>query len=128
MRETGVRIAIDDFGTGRASLDYLRRLPVDLLKVDRSYVAALGDSEQGTELLGSILRLGKALHLEVVAEGVEDEGQLQALRSLGAKFAQGFYFSRPLPPPEMTGFLREAFGRRPSRRAAVVGAGADVPA
>jgi len=106
LRATGVRIAIDDFGTGRSSLDYLRRLPVDVLKIDRTFVAALGDGHQGPELLGSILSLGRALHIDVVAEGVEDEGQARELQLLGARYGQGFHFSRPLSPPEMTGFLR----------------------
>ncbi len=108
LKELGVKLAIDDFGTGYSSLSYLQRLPVDVLKIDRSFVATLDTSGADVALVRSIIALGDALGLETVAEGIEERGQLQELISLGAGFGQGYYFSRPLSVAAMGDLLREA--------------------
>ncbi|MCG2802531.1 MAG: EAL domain-containing protein [Cellulomonas sp.] len=103
----GVRLAIDDFGTGYAGLDYLRRLPVSALKVDASYVAAIGQDRTGTALAASVVNLGHALDLTVVAEGVETEEQKAAVTGLGADTLQGFLLARPGPPEQVEELLME---------------------
>ena len=106
LREMGVRLAIDDFGTGYSSLGYLRRLDVDEIKVDRSFVADMSSSERDRRLMRSIVELGHNLGLDVVAEGVEDKDALGELERIGCDAAQGFYLSRPVPAPELTAWLR----------------------
>jgi diguanylate cyclase (GGDEF)-like protein len=106
LKELGVRLAIDDFGTGYSSLSYLRHFPVDILKIDRSFVEQLpGD---GAALARSIVRLGQSLHLEVIAEGVEDEQQRTELRRLGCGRAQGFLFAEARPVAAVESLLRRA--------------------
>ena len=95
VRSLGVRVAIDDFGTGYASLSNLQRVPVDILKIDMSFVAALNDGAQSRELLQAILGVGEALSLAVVAEGIEDESQLDALLAMGFETGQGFLMAKP---------------------------------
>jgi diguanylate cyclase (GGDEF)-like protein len=95
IKALGVRVAIDDFGTGYASLSQLQRMPVDILKIDSSFVAALSDAGQGRELLEAILGVGQALSLTVVAEGVETQVQLTALEEMGCERAQGYLLGRP---------------------------------
>jgi EAL domain-containing protein (putative c-di-GMP-specific phosphodiesterase class I) len=102
LREVGVRLAIDDFGTGYSSLSYLRRLPVDILKIDRSFVAVVDSGPDEAALVRSIVSLGASLRLETVAEGIEQPGQLAQLRSLGTRLGQGYYFAKPLEPGEVT--------------------------
>jgi EAL domain-containing protein (putative c-di-GMP-specific phosphodiesterase class I) len=97
LRELGVRIAIDDFGTGFAGLSYLRRLPADILKIDRSFVTDLPAGGSSATLIASILELARTLGLDVVAEGVETEGQRRALAELDCGSAQGYLFARPQP-------------------------------
>jgi PAS domain S-box-containing protein len=97
LKELGVRIAIDDFGTGYSSLLYLKRMPVDILKVDRCFVAGLGEDKGDTAIVESVIFLARALDLKVVAEGVETEAQHRYLASLGCETAQGFLWSRPAP-------------------------------
>jgi diguanylate cyclase (GGDEF)-like protein/PAS domain S-box-containing protein len=98
LKRLGVVIAIDDFGTGYSSLSYLRRFPVDVLKVDRSFVDGLGPDEEDSAIVAAIVNLARTLELEAVAEGVETAEQLELLRRLGCGGGQGFYFSRPAPP------------------------------
>ena len=105
LKKLGVRIAIDDFGTGYSSLNYLRRFPVDYLKLARPFVEELGSSPDQEPLVAAILRLGTALGLETVAEGIERESQLDRLRGLNCRFGQGFLYSRPLPPAELDPLL-----------------------
>ncbi|MFO1376358.1 MAG: EAL domain-containing protein [Steroidobacteraceae bacterium] len=95
LKALGVRIAIDDFGTGYSSLSYLHRFPIDILKIDRSFVQRLGEERDGAELARAIITLGDALGLEVVAEGIETEEQQRELLELGCVAGQGFYYSRP---------------------------------
>jgi ammonium transporter, Amt family len=97
LRKLGVRIAIDDFGTGYASLSHLQRLPVDILKVDKSFVTALGEGGKSRELLEAILGVGQALSLAVIAEGIESQSQMTTLEQLGCEMAQGFLVGKPSP-------------------------------
>jgi diguanylate cyclase (GGDEF)-like protein len=97
LRDLGIRIAIDDFGTGFSGLSYLRHLPADILKIDRSFVSDLPSGRSATTLITSIVELARTLGLDVIAEGVETEGQRQALRDLDCASAQGYLFARPEP-------------------------------
>jgi diguanylate cyclase (GGDEF)-like protein len=110
LRAQGVLIGIDDFGTGYASLTLLKRIPADLLKVDRSFVAGLGSDPQDTPIVRSVVGLAEALGLAAVAEGVETSEQLAELRDVECRFAQGFHFARPMPAEALGGVL--AAGRR----------------
>jgi diguanylate cyclase (GGDEF)-like protein len=95
LRQWGVRIAIDDFGTGYSSLTYLRRFPVDILKIARDFIGPPDEETQEWAFTGAILALGRRLGLTTIAEGVEEEGQLERLRDMGCELAQGYYFARP---------------------------------
>jgi len=101
LRRTGVLIAIDDFGTGYSSLAYLADLPIDVVKIDRGFIADLQLGRRSSRLAETVIRIGRSLHLVTVAEGVEDPHQLEILRSLGCSRAQGYLFSRPVPPDEL---------------------------
>lgn len=101
LTEVGIAIALDDFGTGMSSLAYLRRFPVRVLKIDRSFVSGLGQSHDDNEVVRSVIGLGSALGLNVVAEGVETEAQAAMLSELGCPEAQGFLFSRPRPGQDL---------------------------
>jgi EAL domain-containing protein (putative c-di-GMP-specific phosphodiesterase class I) len=101
LKALGVTVAIDDFGTGHSSLAYLRRFPVDVLKVDRSFIAALGTTPTDATLVSGIVSLAHGLGHEVIAEGVETAHQLEYLSIIGADLAQGFYFSRPVPAAQL---------------------------
>lgn len=96
LRRTGVKIALDDFGTGYSSLAYLQRFPIDILKIDRSFVAGLGDDSYDRALIEAVIALASSLTLAVVAEGVENAVQAGMLIAMGCRRAQGFYFHRPL--------------------------------
>jgi diguanylate cyclase (GGDEF)-like protein len=98
FRDAGIGISVDDFGTGYSSLSYLQRFPVTTLKIARDFVVSDCQGEEGWELAAAIVALGRALNLTVIAEGVEQHGQLGRLRELGCDYVQGFYFSRPLDP------------------------------
>ena len=106
----GVQFAIDDFGTGYSSLSYLERLPVDFLKIDRSFVDGLGEESGDTVLVSGILALARNLGLGVIAEGVETAGQLMRLRHLGCDVGQGYHFYRPLPSDVADEKLQKAPG------------------
>jgi diguanylate cyclase (GGDEF)-like protein len=97
LTETGVRIGIDDFGTGHSSLAHLRSLPVHTLKIDQSFIEALGKDPEGAAIVTAVVQLGHALGLSVTAEGVETPSQLAQLRSLGCDLGQGYYFAHPQP-------------------------------
>jgi diguanylate cyclase (GGDEF)-like protein/PAS domain S-box-containing protein len=114
LRSLGVRLAIDDFGTGFSSLTYLKRFPVDVVKIDRSFVAGLGTDPNDTAIVRSVIDLAHALSLEVVAEGVERPEQVEALRALGCDTAQGYIFSRPLPEAELAPWLAAWLAPAPS--------------
>ena len=105
LSELGVRLVLDDFGTGYSSLAYLNRFPLDALKIDRAFVDALGVEQERTAIVEAIIGMARALSLDVIAEGVENEAQLSELRRLGCDYAQGHLFSRALPPEKITGLL-----------------------
>ncbi|MBF0497403.1 MAG: EAL domain-containing protein, partial [Deltaproteobacteria bacterium] len=92
----GVRIVVDDFGTGYSSLSYLQRFPIDVLKIDRSFISGSGNVQDNIEIVKTIISLARSLGLSVVAEGVESEDQLDALKNLECELAQGYLFSKPL--------------------------------
>jgi CheY-like chemotaxis protein len=101
LKALGLRLAIDDFGTGYSSLSYLRRFPIDILKIDQSFVAQLGTDAESTAIVTSIVHLAMALDLEIVAEGVETREQLTQLELLGCHLAQGYFWSRPVPAEDI---------------------------
>jgi EAL domain-containing protein (putative c-di-GMP-specific phosphodiesterase class I) len=106
LRHIGVGISIDDFGTGYSSLAYLRRFPLDELKIDRSFL--IEANEGSTTIASAIIALGHSLQLRVVAEGVEHERQLEFLRAQNCDEYQGYYFSKPIPPDAFAALLRNA--------------------
>ena len=107
LKEMGVRIALDDFGTGYSSLSHLRRFPIDVLKIDRSFVEGIdGDDAGERALVRSIVRLALSLDLEIVAEGIERHEQVVGLTALGARLGQGFHFGRPMEPEAIEARLR----------------------
>ena len=114
-----MRLAIDDFGTGYSSLSYLRQFPFDILKIDQSFVASMVDSPQAMAMVRTMIQLGRRLKLEVVAEGVETEQQLEVLRHLRCQDVQGYLFSRPAEAEVITSYLTE-WSTHSSRRGARV--------
>jgi diguanylate cyclase len=106
LRTRGIRFAIDDFGTGYSSLTYLQRLPVEEIKIDRSFVAQLASDAGSAAIVRATIELGGSLGLDVVAEGVEDIATWQMLNRLGCSSAQGYFLSRPMPAAELVGWMR----------------------
>jgi predicted signal transduction protein with EAL and GGDEF domain len=106
LKASGVRISIDDFGAGYSSLSYLKRLPADTLKIDRTFVRGLGLDSGDTAIVRMVVDLAHSLGMRVVAEGVESREQAALLGELGCDMAQGFYFARPLPPEEVSRLMR----------------------
>jgi diguanylate cyclase (GGDEF)-like protein/PAS domain S-box-containing protein len=107
FRKRGARISIDDFGTGYSSLAWLRDLPIDTIKIDRSFIENIEREAASLVIVGSIVSLGEALDLDVVAEGVERESQVETLRGVGCRLFQGYAFSRPLRVERIAGVLRD---------------------
>ena len=108
LKALGVKIAVDDFGTGYSSLNYLRRFPVDALKVAKPFIDGLGTSREQERLAAAILRIGATLRLDTVAEGIEEQAQCDLLRKLKCKYGQGYLFSRPVPAVDLEPLLRQA--------------------
>ncbi len=107
LRGRGMTVALDDFGMGYASLSYLKRLPVDVIKLDRSFVAGIGRNSTDTAIIEAVLTLARACRAFVTAEGVETEDQVAVLRAMGCHRAQGYYLARPMPADKIRGFLAE---------------------
>jgi EAL domain-containing protein (putative c-di-GMP-specific phosphodiesterase class I) len=115
LRSLGVRLAVDDFGTGYSSLAYLENLPVDILKIDKSFVDRIGEptlglpdpADQQPVMVSAISQLGHALHLKLVAEGIEAPEQVSTLRALSCQYGQGYYFAKPLAPEALAELLHQ---------------------
>jgi EAL domain-containing protein (putative c-di-GMP-specific phosphodiesterase class I) len=108
LKDLGIRLAIDDFGTGYSSLAYLQQFPVDILKIDRTFVTGIATDGPSTALVHALIELGNALELKTVAEGIETNDQLDRLRQEGCHAGQGFYFSHPLEESDALDFLATA--------------------
>ena len=123
LRALGVRLAVDDFGTGYSSLAYLENLPVDILKIDKSFVDRIGQSADAgltqPVMVSAISKLGHALHLQLVAEGIEQEEQVSTLQGLDCQYGQGYFFARPLPSDALSALLEQRAGRFEMSGAAV---------
>ena len=113
LRRLGVRLSIDDYGTGYSSLSYLRALPVDELKLDRSFVSDLTSDERAAAIVRSTLQLSLDLGMSMVVEGVEDAATLTALRAWGCDFAQGYHIARPMPAERVLTWLAAQPAYRP---------------
>lgn len=100
LKALGAAISLDDFGTGYSSLSYLRQFPLDSLKIDISFVRDLPDSTDALAIAAAIVAMARTLNLATIAEGVETEGQAEALRKLEVDLCQGYLFGRPLPPAD----------------------------
>jgi diguanylate cyclase (GGDEF)-like protein len=106
LKDVGIRLSIDNFGTGYSSLSYLRRFPLDILKIDKSFVSAMEKSEESLQIIRTIMILANSLGMSVVAEGAEIEEQVSQLKSLGCEFGQGRFFSKPIDAAAMRSLLR----------------------
>ena len=104
---TGVKLSIDDFGTGYSNLSYLRRFPIDRLKVDQSFIRNIENEPVNAEIVRAISALGKSMSLDVLAEGVETEAEMTVANENGCMFIQGYRFSKPLPANELEAWLKE---------------------
>jgi diguanylate cyclase (GGDEF)-like protein len=113
LKGLGVRIAIDDFGTGYSSLAYLRQFPVDILKIDRSFISSLATTRDSSMLIHTLVQFGKTLGLETIAEGIEEEGQMDPLLAEQCDTGQGFLYGRPLSPTQLDIFLRTHLTQEP---------------
>jgi diguanylate cyclase (GGDEF)-like protein/PAS domain S-box-containing protein len=119
LRKLGLSLAIDDFGTGYSSLSYLKRFPIDVLKIDKSFVDGITRGAEESALVKAIVQIGRTLRLRTVAEGIESADQVSELRRIGCDAGQGFYFSRPVAPHEITAMLtggRSIAGERETGR------------
>ena len=106
LRDQGVQIAIDDFGTGFSSLSYLRKFPIDALKIDQSFVSQVTSAGDETSIVAAVISMARSLQLRVVGEGVETVDQLRFLQAQDCDEVQGYFFGRPVPPGEFAELLR----------------------
>lgn len=113
LNKMGVKISLDDFGTGYSSLSYLKNFPIDIIKIDRSFIQDLNDGESDKSIVEAIISMSNALNLVIVAEGVETLYHAELLSSLKCQFAQGYYFARPLPALELENILRQGAQKWP---------------
>lgn len=112
LRQHGFRIALDDFGTGYSSLAYLSQLPIDVLKIDKSFVSRLATSQQCVSIATAIIQLGKSLHMGLIAEGVETQEQADQLLGMGCTTMQGYFYGRPMPAQALMAWLQQQSGIR----------------
>ncbi len=105
LREMGFRIEVDDFGSGYSSLNMISTLPIDVLKLDMAFIRSAFREGGDTRMLEIMIDIARALNVPVIAEGVETEEQMKALRAIGCDIVQGYYFSRPVPPEEFEAFI-----------------------
>jgi len=110
IKALGVKLALDDFGTGYSSLSYMRRFPIDTLKIDQSFVSELVTDDADASVVSAVIDMGRALHMNVIAEGVETEAQLAFLEAHDCPEAQGYYFSHPVAPALFAELLRDVRG------------------
>jgi diguanylate cyclase (GGDEF)-like protein len=108
LRDLGVQLVLDDFGTGYSSLAYVQRFPIAVLKIDRSFVANLGEESPGAAIVAAVVNMAKGLRIDVVGEGVETEAQAAALQALGCQYAQGYLYGRPMPAEDLRPLLAAA--------------------
>ena len=107
LRSLNLRLSIDDFGTGYSSLSYLHRFPINTLKVDRSFVSRMGETDEDAAIVRTIITLSHTLGMDVIAEGIETQMQKEQLHKLGCEYGQGYLFSKPLDKKKATQFLLE---------------------
>jgi EAL domain-containing protein (putative c-di-GMP-specific phosphodiesterase class I) len=105
LKAHGVKLAVDDFGTGYSSLSYLRRFPIDALKIDQSFVRQISTTPEETSIVTAVISMGRSLKLRVIAEGVETREEAEFLKALQCEEAQGYHFSRPVPPQHFAELL-----------------------
>jgi EAL domain-containing protein (putative c-di-GMP-specific phosphodiesterase class I) len=105
LRRHGFRVALDDFGTGYSSLAYLSQLPIDVLKIDKSFISQLATSRQSVSIATAIIQLGKSLNMGLVAEGVESQEQSDLLVTMGCNTMQGYFYSKPMPGHALAAWL-----------------------
>lgn len=106
LREQGARVAIDDFGTGYSNLGYLRDLPLDIIKLDRTFMEEFSPESRAEAIIAGVIVLADRLDIDVIAEGIETPAQATQLQALGCKYGQGYYFSQPVPAAEMQEILQ----------------------
>jgi EAL domain-containing protein (putative c-di-GMP-specific phosphodiesterase class I) len=123
IRALGVRVSVDDFGTGHSALAYLRQFPLDSLKVDRSFVRGIESNPDMASILGAVTTMTRQLGLQMVAEGIEKDEQLELVRSLDCEYGQGFLFSKPVAPDRAASMVRDGLPPRPAMAAASVAHG-----
>ena len=107
----GLHLALDDFGTGYSSLSYLKRFPIDTLKIDQSFVRDVTTDADDASIVSAVISMGKSLHMQVVAEGVETRAQLEFLRELSCPEGQGYYFSPPVVAAKFAQLMGRSLGR-----------------
>jgi EAL domain-containing protein (putative c-di-GMP-specific phosphodiesterase class I) len=112
LKDLGVTLSLDDFGTGYSSLSYLKQLPIDTLKIDKSFIREIGPNANDNMLVETIIALGHSLGMVMIAEGVESEQHLQMLKQFGCDEIQGYWLSRPLPAEQCLAFIQEHEQRR----------------
>jgi EAL domain-containing protein (putative c-di-GMP-specific phosphodiesterase class I) len=113
LKNLGVRLAIDDFGTGYSSLSYLQRYPIDILKIDQSFVDKISQGKEGAAVARALITISETLHLKTIAEGIENQAQTAVLQDFGCELGQGFHFAMPLTSIEMGEFLQRSRSMKP---------------